>query len=251
MRLALFASDLVGAQVAAFMAEQGAPPVCLVLDPRDPAGQNGLIAGAFRGTTLWADELTKESGLELLRSTRPDLSILAWWPAILPAEILRVPRLGTLNFHPSYLPYCRGKHYYFWSIVERVPFGVTIHWAEQRVDAGPIAFQRRVETSWTDTGASLYRKACSAMVDLFKECFPAILRGEIPAIPQDEAIATFHRADEMEKASKIELDRPYRARDLVDLLRARTFPPDGGARFSDEGREYKVTVEITRVEEPQ
>lgn len=253
MRIALFAADVVGAEIARFLAAAGTPLACLVLSARDIGGQNAAIRESLAANaeeTLTAQELWDEGGVARLRDRRPDLTILAWWPSVLPDEVLRIPRIGTLNLHPSYLPYSRGKHYYFWSIVERAPFGVTIHWAERRVDRGPIAFQRRIATSWSDTGASLYRRARAAMIELFRDSWPAISRGEIPRIPQDDAVATFHRAADLEAASRIDLDATYTARDLLDLLRARTFPPNGGVIFEDGGRRYRVMVDIAPVDDP-
>ena len=44
----------------------------------------------------------------------------------------------------------------------------------------------------------------------------------------------------------IDLDREYRARDLLNLLRARTFPGYPACSFVADGTEYEVRVSITR-----
>ena len=45
-------------------------------------------------------------------------------------------------------------------------------------------------------------------------------------------------------ASIINLDQKYRARELLDLLRARTFPGKLSCRFVDGGKEYEIVVHI-------
>ncbi len=253
MRIGLFAANVVGNRIARFMGDQGAPPACLVLDANDPTGLNPeIIAGS--GVTdssliFESSSLQNEQTLVRLRALDLDLIVLAWWPYILKAELIEIPRLGCLNFHPSFLPYNRGKHYNFWAIVESAPFGVTIHWVDAAVDCGDIAFQSRIETSWEDTGATLYYKAQEEIVRLFKEKFSEIKAGRIPRQAQDLARGSVHRARELEEASRIELDQTYPARALLNLIRARTFPPHPAVSFVDEDRRYEVRIEIREVDE--
>ena len=253
MRIGLFGANVVGNRIARFMGDQGEPPACLVLDANDSAGLNPeIIAGS--GVTdssliFESSSLQNEQTLARLRALDLDLIVLAWWPYILKAELIEIPRLGCLNFHPSFLPYNRGKHYNFWAIVESAPFGVTIHWVDVAVDCGDIAFQSRIETSWEDTGATLYYKAQEEIVRLFKEKFSEIQAGRIPRLAQDLARGSVHRARELEEASRIELDQTYPARALLNLIRARTFPPHPAVSFVDEDRRYEVRIEIRKVDE--
>ena len=157
-----------------------------------------------------------------------------------------MPRWGALNFHPCLLPHNRGKHYNFWTLVEETPFGVTLHFVDEGVDSGDIAYKSPIEKTWEDTGATLYAKARAEIVRLFKEKWPEIRRGDMPRTPQDDAHITFHRASELEGASEVRLDGQYRARDLLNLIRARTFPPHPGAWFVENGVRYDMRIEITR-----
>ena len=74
---------------------------------------------------------------------------------------------GVINLHPSYLPYCRGKDPNFWSIVDEVEFGVSIHKVTPGIDDGPIIFQKKIKKSWVDNGQTLYNKAKMEIVKLF------------------------------------------------------------------------------------
>ena len=248
MKLALFAANVVGREVARFLGAEGEPPACLILDSRDPDGLNAQIveSSGVAEPIFYSDLLGEPRTLEALRALDLDLAILAWWPYIIKPELISIPRLGCLNFHPSYLPYNRGKHYNFWALVESAPFGVTLHWVAEGVDCGDIAFQSRVETTWADTGATLYQKAQQEIIRLFKDSYPAIKAGNIPRVPQDLECGSFHFARELEETSRIELDKTYTARDLLNLLRARTFPPYPAAWFVADGEKYEVRVEIRR-----
>lgn len=177
----------------------------------------------------------------------PGLGLLLWWPRIIKAPLIGLPKHGFVNTHPSLLPYNRGKHYNFWAIVEQAPFGVTLHLVDEGVDTGPILAQTALDQGWEDTGETLYSRARAAMIDLVKATYPALREGRITPRPQDASEGSFHKASELEPASRIVLDAPTTARDLLNRLRARTFPGYPGCRFEEDGRTYEVTVSIKDV----
>jgi methionyl-tRNA formyltransferase len=251
MRILLLAAENVGLDVAAIMGDSDNPPTALVVDARESSPHTAALITAARvpmECVFTSDQLKEPAQIERLRALNPDLGILAWWPHVLRPPLLEVPLRGYVNTHPSLLPHGRGKHYNFWSIVEEAPFGVTLHWVTAGIDNGDIAFQRGIPTTWEDNGETLYKKAQTAIVSLFRDVFPDIVAGRIPRKPQSLAEGSFHRAAELEAASRVDLERRYSARELLNLLRARTFPPHPGAWFEDGGQRFEARVSIRRVE---
>lgn len=176
-----------------------------------------------------------------------DLGLLAWWPKIVKSPLLELPKYGFINTHPSLLPYNRGKHYNFWALVEQSPFGVTLHRVDAGVDTGDIISQQAIEYDWCDNGGSLYFKAQEAMLCLFRQTYPVLRTGRFESKPQDLTAGSFHRACEIEKASFIDLERSYRARDLIDLLRARTFEGYPGCWFEEAGIRYEISINVRKI----
>ncbi len=249
--IGLAATGMVGLEVARFMAESGVRPAFIAYDPQaDPALNRRMIdaCGLDSSLVFPAGQLKNPSVLERLQGLGLDLVVLAWWPHIIKQPLISLPRLGCLNFHPSLLPRNRGKHYNFWSLVEESPFGVTLHFVTEGVDDGDIAFQAAIATTWEDTGKTLYLKAQEEIVALFKRSFPQILTGDIPRVEQQLWQGSFHKAAELEAASQIDLDRKYTARELLNLLRARTFLPHPAAWFVEGGQKYEVRVQINRLD---
>lgn len=249
MEIALFAAHNVGKEIAEIFAEFNDVPAFLVLDSLDKEGLNSKIieaSGVVPERVFYSESLDKEYTLSRLRAVGCDLAILAWWPYILKRKIIQIPHMGILNTHPSLLPYNRGKHYNFWTLVEDTPFGVTLHWVDEDVDAGDIAFQERIEKTWEDTGETLYYRAQREIVKLFQRKYVEIKRGNIPRIRQQHKQETFHRSGEIDNASRIEIDNSYKARDLLNILRARTFPPYPGAWFIESGERYEIRIKITK-----
>lgn len=249
MKFILFAAGNVGYQIAKFFGDNRESLSCLILDSAENANLNSAIVEAScvdPENVIYSKDLYSTNAISRLEMMEADLGILAWWPYIIKNPMLDITRLGLLNFHPSYLPYNRGKHYNFWAIVEDAPFGVTIHWVNKGVDTGDIAFQAGIEKSWQDTGKTLYEKAQTEIVSLFVDNFLKIKRGDIPRISQDLSKGSFHKASELDTASHIDLEKSYRARDLINLLRARTFPPHPAAWFEDRGEIFEVRVNIEK-----
>ncbi len=250
MKLGLFASNTVGLEIAKFLFKQEEQLLILGVDAFGDAEINDKIIqmSNIEGDAIYTSEdLKKRSVADHIKKLEPDIIILAWWPYIIKGQLLDIPQMGWLNFHPAYLPYCRGKDPNFWAIRNGESYGVTLHFIDQRIDNGDIAFQKRIDISWEDTGKSIYEKALTEIVNLFKDNYTRIKAGDIPHTPQDPNKATFYTRAEIEAASQIDLDSNYRTSDLLNLIRARTFPPHPAAWFEVEGTRYEVRVEITKV----
>ncbi|WP_142282111.1 formyltransferase family protein [Mycobacterium sp. IEC1808] len=242
-RIAIFAHGEVGYSILGKLL--GYAPESLVALITDTAGlPDGLDIPEGCETRLWREQDDRQRA-DWLRSRQVDVIILAWWPYLLKGAVLDAAPV-IVNTHPSLLPYCRGKDPNFWAIVENAPYGVTLHHVNAAIDAGDIAFQREISVSWPDTGETLYQKALTEMVVLFEDALPTIVHGEIPRIPQADT-GSLHYRSQLEPASVIDLDAPTTARELLNRLRARTFPPHPGCRFSDGDDVYEVRISIDRL----
>ena len=62
----------------------------------------------------------------------------------IPASYIKSCGSKMINLHISYLPYNRGAHPNFWSWVKNTPKGVSIHFISEKIDAGDIIFQRKI-----------------------------------------------------------------------------------------------------------
>ncbi len=122
-----------------------------------------------------------------------DLFVLANVQRIVKAAEYNAPRLGTLCFHPSLLPRHRGRDAVYWTVkMGDTETGTTWFWVCDRVDAGPIAAQRRIDVPAGVRPRDLYE---DYLVPLGVESFEKLLRqlalGEVPRVEQDESQATF------------------------------------------------------------
>lgn len=242
MKLVLMADGAVGGKISSYLMDSYPEDLSLIVTT-----QINEIYYEAEGNGIPVCVFDSEENVLGRLDADVDLGVLAWWPKILKGPLLDAPRFGFVNTHPSLLPHNRGKHYNFWALVEQVPFGVTLHRVDYGVDTGDIVSQKRIEYDWCDTGETLYKKAQAAMLELFCETYPILRKGKFESRPQDPHAGSFHRASELDSASKIDLDSHYRAIDLLNLLRARTFEGHPGCWFEQDGNRFEISISIRKV----
>ena len=177
-----------------------------------------------------------------------DIVLMAWIPTIIKGQQLAAARVGWVNMHPSLLPWGRGKHAYYWTCVEGTPFGATLHFIDEKIDAGRILWQKVLDVTPSDTGESLYHRSVQATVQLLRDNYGRLLRGEYAAWSPSEH-GSFHSGRELDAHSQIDLERTYRGAELLDILRGRSFANGASAFFIKNGRKYYVRVRIDPADE--
>jgi methionyl-tRNA formyltransferase len=70
---------------------------------------------------------------------------------IVPASVLAIPALITLNAHPGLLPWVRGVCPLENALLRGVPLGVTVHAVDAGIDTGPIIRRVLLPLRETDT----------------------------------------------------------------------------------------------------
>jgi len=252
MRILFLGNNWLGWKILHWLKEQGEEIAGLVVHPpnRQKYGEEIIGCGCVDSAYVFdGSRICEPETLEAIRDLQPEIGVSVLFGYILNQEFLELIPSGCVNIHPALLPYNRGAYPNVWSIVEGTPAGVTIHYIDEGVDTGDIIAQRQVEVEPVDTGGGLYRKLQEDAVDLFKKTWPLIRSGQPPRIPQKNNDGTCHRVRDVERIDDIDPDRTYTARELIDIIRARTFPPYAGAYFKQRGRKVYLRLQLLYEEE--
>lgn len=248
MRIIFFGNNWVGWQTLKWLRKQPDPVVAIILheSARRKYGQQLLDEAGLDETCVFdAGTLETPETLARIDATSPDIGVSAYFGHILKPPVLGLLPRGCVNLHPALLPYNRGAYPNVWSIIDRTPAGATLHWIDPGVDTGDIIAQREIPVEATDTGETLHRKLERLSVDVFKDNWPSVVAGTAPRTRQLAGTGTGHRVRDVRQVDEIDLDKSYLARDLLDILRARTFPPHRGAHFRIGDRKIFVEVKLT------
>ena len=182
-----------------------------------------------------------DSAVGWLRALRPDVLLSFAFPYRVPSEVLSIPRLGGFNVHGGKLPEYRGPQPVFWEIVNReIEGAATVHCMDEQFDHGPIVASQRVPIGPDDThGLHLVRLSFAA-VQVVEALFHALVQygGDLPAIPQDERRAGFHRRPSFEDLVIRWEDQP--AERIRGIVKAGN-PWNGGAFASIRGINLRIT----------
>ena len=245
MKFGVCTANYVGRELMRFIGKQEQRPCYVVTNSSD--AYEDAIAGICRMHEIPCHrgmDVNSSEFIVLNRTHEIDFVLLLWWPVIIRKPALKSVRRGFINLHPSLLPYNRGMNPYYWSIVDGTPAGVSIHWIDEQVDHGAVLFQKELDVPITETGEHLYARATEAMIELFTSNFERILKLDGDAIPENNILIRVHKVRDMVEHSRIDLNRLYRAGDLINILRARTFTNGDSAYFQHQGRKYNIRVSI-------
>jgi methionyl-tRNA formyltransferase len=243
MRIFYMANNLVGWRLAQWLLAEGVEFAGAALHPPARARYRDEIQHTLElapEQLFDASQLHAPETLARLRDLQPDLGLSIYFGTILRPELLELFPSGVVNLHPSFLPYNRGANPNVWSIIDGTPAGVTLHTIDNGIDTGDIIAQEQVCVEAVDTGATLYRKLEQAAIGLFQRAWPQLAAGAASRMPQPPGFGPARRVRDLAALDEIDLDRRYTGRELIDLLRARTFPPYPGAYFraADGGKIY-------------
>ena len=101
--------------------------------------------------------LRTPEGRAALAAWAPDLLVVVAYGLILPAEALRLPRLGCLNIHGSLLPRWRGAAPIHRALLAGdAETGVTIMQLDEGLDTGPTLLERRRPIGPHETAGDLH-----------------------------------------------------------------------------------------------
>lgn len=100
-----------------------------------------------------------------------DLAVSYTYRFILKKEQIDALSGNVVNLHNSYLPWNRGADPNIWSLIDRTPRGVTLHYVDERLDKGNIIAQKLVIDGENESFESSYQNLDRAAKELFKEAF--------------------------------------------------------------------------------
>jgi folate-dependent phosphoribosylglycinamide formyltransferase PurN len=121
-----------------------------------------------------------------LRQWAPDLIIFTGGN-ILRKQLLEVSRLGVLNVHLGLLPQIRGMSSPEWSLLNRVPVGITFHYMDAGIDTGPILRRYEFPDALECESLSDLRSRLIALgVAKIGEVIEGLILGTVSPVPQSD-----------------------------------------------------------------
>ncbi len=175
--------------------------------------------------------------IDEIKSFRPDLIIVAGWSELLNEELLDLPPKGVIGFHPSKLPYDRGRSVLAWQIEEGYQdTALTMFYYNNIPDGGEIIGQEKITIRLNDYITDILDKVDYATLSLMRTYFPMIRMGIAPRRKQDINVGTFRR---LRTSRDSIINWNYDSIDIYNKIRA-IANPYPGAIGNIGGGDYKI-----------
>jgi methionyl-tRNA formyltransferase len=139
---------------------------------------------------LEVDGVRSGEGVKTIEGLAPDALVVVAYGELLPAAILDVPPLGSLNLHFSLLPRWRGAAPVQRAILEGdTTTGVSVMLLDEGLDTGPLVLQREAPIAPFDDTGSLGERLAGLGAPLVVEAIRSLRDGTADVVSQDAAAA--------------------------------------------------------------
>jgi methionyl-tRNA formyltransferase len=212
MRIAIIGQQEFGKAVLEKFLDRGDTVAGVFVAPEKPGARPDplRVFAEEKGVKIFQfPSYRKADAQEALRALDVDLGVMAYVLLFAPQDFIRIPRHGTIQYHPSLLPRHRGPSSINWPMIQgETRTGLTIFRPTDGLDEGPIILQKEVEIGPNETLGDVYFNKLFPMgVEAMLEAADLVVAGRHKEIVQDESQATYEGWCR-EAEARIEWSRP-------------------------------------------
>jgi methionyl-tRNA formyltransferase len=229
LRVALVAEESAGVQVLhRLVAFRPAPEITVLTSVDSETQARPLVYEAAHrlGVQTWPADLVRSPELaRSLRRAAVDLLLNVHSLFLVQVDVLTAARIGSFNLHPGPLPEYAGLNVPSWAVYNgEETHAVTLHWMDEGIDTGPVAWMERFELRDTDTGLAVSGKCVRHGVPLVERLMQAAEQdpASIPRQEQDPSRRHYFSAGPPQEG-RLDWRRP--AAEILRFVRAADYAP--------------------------
>lgn len=105
------------------------------------------------------DNINESGSTNFISQLHPDYLICVGWSQLLSSNTLKIAKIDNIGYHPTELPFNRGRHPVVWSLALGLEKTASTFFSlRSEPDSGPIFIQDLVMIDYKDDAASLLEK---------------------------------------------------------------------------------------------
>jgi methionyl-tRNA formyltransferase len=238
MRIALIGQAAFGEKVLEALLDAGEEIAVVYMPPDAAPGKTNSFRELAEARELPVRQPARMRDPEVFEDYKffgADLNVMAFVTDIVPRTILELPRLGTIQYHPSLLPRHRGASGINWAVINgEAKTGLSIFWPDEGLDTGPILLQKEVSIEPDDTLGTLYfGKLFPLGVEAILEAVRLVKEGRAPRVEQDLALGEYEPP-----CKSMTIDWTYPVSVVYNVIRGCN--PSPGATTAYGGHKVKI-----------
>jgi methionyl-tRNA formyltransferase len=171
----------------------------VVSQPAQPAGRGRKLS--HTPAANWAFErsipvietadVNAPQIVEQIKKCGPDLIVVIAFGQKISKEVVDIAPKGAINVHASLLPKYRGAAPINWAIINgETQTGISIITIAEKMDAGEIFAQAKIDICWDETADELGQRLAELAAPVLTETIDRIAAGTAAYTKQDDSQAT-------------------------------------------------------------
>jgi methionyl-tRNA formyltransferase len=175
-----------------------------------------------------------------INALAPDVAVVTAYGQILPQELLKIPKFGFINIHPSLLPKYRGASPIQSAILAgEMETGITIMLMDAKMDHGPILAQEKIAIGDDEDTPSLLARTAELGAKILPRVIIDFVGGKIEPKEQNHEAATFTKILKKEDGK---IDWQKSAREIYNQIRALRPWPGTWSIFKIKNQELRIKI---------
>ena len=136
----------------------------------------GPICESHGISHLYVEDINKN--IDWIKELKPDIIFCFGWSYLIKKELLMLPSMGVVGYHPAHLPKNRGRHPLIWALVLGLKESAsTFFFMTEGADDGDILAQERFEIPYELDAGHMYKKIIEIALKQI-ECFVPMLENK-------------------------------------------------------------------------
>jgi methionyl-tRNA formyltransferase len=187
--------------------------------------------------TFQPKNINEDNFIKTIKEFSPDIFLVVAYGQILSKQILDIPKMGCINIHASLLPKYRGPAPINWVIINgEKETGITFMYMNERVDAGDIIYQQKINILADETYGELSKRLSDLSAGVINKVLKDIKNGKVKKIHQDKQLVSYTKKMNKQDGEIIWNDKGEK---IYNKIKG-TIPYPGAYTYY-HGRKLKIT----------
>lgn len=182
------------------------------------------------------DSLKDGSADDAIEKMKPDIAMVVAYGKMIPEHLIKLPKLGTANIHPSLLPEYRGPAPIQYAILKgNHKTGTSVMLIDEQMDHGPILTQMEYELNGNEAYQELSDTLSRLSANIVPDSLALYANGTLKPVEQNHDKATFSKMITTNDGLL------FWEKSAVDLeRRVRALNPEPGTYTTINGKRLKI-----------
>lgn len=194
---------------------------------------------------FYTEDINDETTETYIKEKKPDVIYCFGWSRLIKQNILQIPSMGVIGYHPADLPNNKGRHPIIWALALGLEeTASTFFKMDEGADSGDILSQKKVSIKDSDDASTLYGRLLDVACEQVRIFTLDLSQGKYVFMKQNQQGNSWRKRGILDG----QIDWRMSCKAIYNLIRALTYPYVG-AHFVYQGNNYKVwksRYEITR-----